>query len=265
MSEMQVSTDSFDSNLNQGTLVVRLKSSAMDILTDLDATSAFRELLELADVETDVSGYAQINDGKWDSRTDVDSLSKAVSESNELHVQRGQIYGYHSDLLVARFKNTVGNYLHQVMGISKPTVAGFSGRISAEYLGLTLAFDSRVATRDTTFSFDNVRTGLPASPGVTSLMPRFIGIGKTLAFANQGATISAEEALALGLVSELVEEDQDLVEVCIKYIRGLVNHDRIVLRFNREHILPSHDDINAALEQYYDAMNKAIGSRRAER
>jgi enoyl-CoA hydratase/carnithine racemase len=265
MSEMQVSTDSFDSSLNQGTVVVRLKASAMDILTDLDATSAFRELLELADDEPGVSGYAQINDGKWDSRADVDSLSKAVSESNELRVERGHDYGYHSDLLVARFKNTVGNYLHQIMGISKPTVAGFSGRISAEYLGLTLAFDSRVATRDTTFSFDNVRTGLPASPGVTYLMPRFIGIGKTLAFANQGVTISAEEALALGLVSELVEEDQDLVNVCVEYIRGLVNQDRIVLRFNREHILPSRDDINAALEEYYDAMSKAIVSRRAKR
>ena len=262
---MQVSTDSFDSNVNQGALVLRLKASAMDILTDLDATSAFRELLELADEEPGVSGYAQINDGNWNSRADVDSLSKAVSESSELRVERGHDYGYHSDLLVARFKNTIGNYLHQVMGFSKPTVAGFNGRISAEYLGITLAFDSRVATRDTTFSFDNVRTGLPASPGVTCLMPRYIGIGKTLAFANQGATIDAEEALALGLVSELVEEDQDLVDMCVEYIRSLVNHNRIVLRFNREHILPSRDDLNAALEQYYDAMNKAIVGRRAER
>jgi enoyl-CoA hydratase/carnithine racemase len=96
-------------------------------------------------------------------------------------------------------------------------------------------------------------------------MPRFIGIGKTLAFANQGATINAEEALALGLVSELVEEDQDLVDVCVEYIRSLVNHDRIVLRFNREHILPSRDDLDSALEQYYDAMNKAIVGRRAQR
>ena len=264
MSEIQVSKDSFDSSLNQGTMVVRLKASAMDILTDLDTTAAFRELIDLADNDPNVSGFAQINDGNWDSHADVDSLSRSIFENNELYTNRGQVFGYHSDILVARFKNTIGNYLHQVIDFSKPTVAGFRGRISAEYLGLTLAFDSRVATLATTFSFDNVRTGLPASPGVTYLMPRYIGVGKTLAYANQGATISAEEALSLGLVSELVEDDRDPVEVCVAYIQGLRDHSRAVLRFNRQLMLPSPDDVNAALERYYDAMSKAIISRRAE-
>jgi enoyl-CoA hydratase/carnithine racemase len=212
-----------------------------------------------------VFGYAQINDGKWDSRADIDSLIKTISENDQLHVGRGWVYGYHSDVLIARFKNTIGNYLHQIISISKPTVAGFRGRISAEYLGLTLAFGSRVATRDTTFSFDNVRTGIPSSPGVTHLMPRYIGIGKTMAFANQGATISAEEALALGLISELVESDQDIDDVCIEYIQGLSSHDRNVLKFNRQHILPSRDDVNSALERYYDAMSTVVANRRAGR
>lgn len=40
---------------------------------------------------------------------------------------------------------------------------------------------ARFAAANTTFTFDNVRTGIPASPGITYLMPRYIGPGRTLA------------------------------------------------------------------------------------
>ena len=119
------------------------------------------------------------------------------------------------------------------------------------------------AAANTTFSFDNVRSGIPASPGITQLMPRYIGLGRTLAFANQGESIDAEQALELGLITGIIDDGQELAQVCVEYIQTLSSHHREILQSNRQSILPSAGDISTALDEYYAMMAKVTTSRRA--
>jgi enoyl-CoA hydratase/carnithine racemase len=263
MNKLDLDTEYFESSVTKGAVVARFKAHAMDILTEINAGSGFLDFLERVNDETDLAGYVQVNDGAWDSQADVDKLGQFFSENEEMHVKHGRDYGYLHEVVAARFKNTIGRYLRTLITFSKPIVAGFQGRISAEYLGLTLAFDARFAAANTTFTFDNVRTGIPASPGISYLMPQYIGLGRTLAFANQGETIDAEQALALGLISGIIDEGQDLAQVCAEYIQNLSGRHREILQSNHQSILPSTEDINKALDKYYHAMGKVIVSRRA--
>ncbi len=265
MSNLETSGEGFDSAIADNTVVVRLKADAIKILTTLESSFSFQELVGAADNATDAIGYVQIKDSEWDSRAAIDELAKFIAEDDELYIKKGHVLGFRHDFLVARFKNTIGSYLLRLINFSKPLVAGFQGEISGEYLGLTLAFDARIATADTTISFDNIRTGIPSSPGITHLMPRYIGIGKTVAFANEGATICAEDALVLGLISKIIDSNQDLAGTCVDYIKTLTNNHSDIVNFNRWHILPPPDEVEAALEKYYEAMSAAIVSRRAER
>ena len=263
MNKLDFDTEIFESRVTQGVVVARFRAQAMDILTEIDAGSGFLDFLERVNDETDPPGYVQVNDGAWDSHADVDSLGRFFSENEEMHVKHGRDYGYLHDVVAARFRNTIGRYLRGLLVFSKPIVAGFQGWISAEYLGLSLAFDARFAAANTTFTFDNVRSGIPASPGITHLMPRYIGLGRTLAFANQGETIDAEQALALGLISGIIDDGKDFTQVCIEYIQTLSGHHREVLQSNHRGILPSDEEVNTALDKYYDSMVKVIASRRA--
>ena len=263
MKKLNLDTENFESRVTEGVVVARFKEHAMDILTDVEAGSGFLDFLERANDETGVAGFVQVNDGEWDSQADVDKLGQFFSENEEMHVKHGRDYGYLHDVVAARFRNTIGRYLRTLINFSKPIVAGFQGRISAEYLGLTLAFDTRFASANTTFTFDNVRTGIPASPGITHLMPQYIGLGRTLAFANQGETIDAEQALALGLISGIIDDGKDLTQVCIEYLQTLSGHHREVLQSNHRGILPSDEEVSTALDKYYDSMVKVIASRRA--
>jgi enoyl-CoA hydratase/carnithine racemase len=263
MNKLNLDTEYFESRLTEGMVVARFKAQAMDILTEIDAGSGFLDFLERVNDKTDLPGYVQVNDGAWDSQADVDSLGRFFSENEEMHVKHGRDYGYLHDVVAARFRNSIGRYLHTLLIFSKPIVAGFQGRISAEYLGLALAFDARFAAANTTFTFDNVRSGIPASPGITHLMPRYIGIGRTLTFANQGETIDAEQALELGLISGIIDDGQDLAQVCVEYIQTLSGHHREVLQSNRQSILPSAEEISTALDKYYDSMGIVITSRRS--
>ena len=262
MNKLDLDRESFESRVTDGAVVARFKAQAMDILTDIDAGSGFLDFLEQMDNETELLGYVQVNDGVWDSQADVYNLGQFLSENEEMHVKHGRDYGYLHDVVAARFRNTIGRYLNTIVMFSKPIIAGFGGRISAEYLGLSLAFDARFAAANTTFTFDNVRTGIPAAPGITYLMPRYIGPGRTLALVNQGDTIDAEQALALGLITGIVNEGQDLAEVCLEYIQTLSKNHRDILQSNHQSILPSAGDIGTALERYYELMGKVITTRR---
>jgi len=263
MSKFDLDTEYFESRVTEGSVVARFKAQAMDILTEIDAGSGFLDFLEGVNDETDLLGYVQVNDGAWDSQADVDSLGRFFSENEDMYGRHGREYGYLHDMVAARFRNTIGRYLHTLLVFSKPIVAGFQGRISAEYLGIALAFDARFAAANTTFTFENVRTGIPASPGITHLMPRYIGLGRTLAFANQGETIDAEQALELGLISGIIDDGQDLTRVCVEYLQTLTGHHREILQSNRQSILPSTEAISTALDRYYDSMGKVITSQRA--
>ena len=265
MKKLKPTQDSFESSLVGTKIVVRLKSLAMDILTDLEASSGFQELLKEASEANNIDGYVLIKDSEWDSHTDVDKLTQLIIDDDEVHTVQGRVYGYQHEVIVARFKNTLGKYLTALRFFNKPMVAGLQGRVSAEYLGLMLLFDLRIATSDTTISFDNVRTGIPSSPSITLLMPGYIGTGKTLALANQGAVITAQEALDLGLVSGIIDQGVDLKEACIKGVGELVETHPEIVECNRHHILPSREGINAALEAYYKSVSKMLVRRRAER
>jgi len=162
MSKFDLDTEYFESTLTESVVVVRFKAQAMAILTEINASSGFLDFLEGVNDETDLPGYVQVNDGGWDSQADVDKLGRFFSENEDLYVKHGRDYGYLHGIVAARFRNTIGRYLHALLIFSKPIVAGLQGRISAEYLGLALAFDARFAAANTTFTFDNVRTGIPA-------------------------------------------------------------------------------------------------------
>lgn len=262
MNNLELTADSFDSTLVENSLVVRFKARAMDILTDLETGSSFRKILESASDANNLNGYVQIKDSGWDSHSDVDDLSKLITDDDELYVRDGRVYGARHEVLMARFRNTIGYCLLALRNFGKPMVAGLQGRVSAEYLGLALLFDLRIATPDTTISFDNVITGIPSSPSVTLLMPGYIGIGKTLALANQGAVITAQEALDLGLISRIIEQSSDLTEACIDSIRELAANHLDIVELNRQQILPSSKDISAALEAYYESISKVLIRRR---
>lgn len=258
MDHFELDTERFSSRLVDHTVVVHLKSLALEIVTDVDVKTNFVDHLKLVNDSPDARGYVQINDSGWDSQNAVDGFVEFILRNDVPHVSRGSYHGMFHDVIAARFRHSIGDILFRMIKLKKPAIAGLQGQISGEYLGLSLAFDSRIATADTTVSFDNARTGLPASPGVTYLMPRYIGLGKTMSLVQRGATIDADEALSLGLISDIVDDPEELENRCVKSIRDVTADNPHVASFHRQNIFPSPSEISIALERYYEAAAKSI-------
>jgi enoyl-CoA hydratase len=93
---------------------------------------------------------------------------------------------------------------------SKPTIAAISGWCLAGGLELALWCDLRVATEDAKLGFTERRFGVPLIDGGTQRLPRLIGLGRALDLILSGRVVEAEEALAFGLVTEVVPAGKHL-------------------------------------------------------
>lgn len=96
--------------------------------------------------------------------------------------------------------------------LPQPVIAAVNGAAAGGGLGLALAADIRVASTAARFNAAFVRIGLSAGDvGVSWSLPRTVGMSRAAEIMLTGRFVSAEEALAIGLVSRVVAPD-DLLE-----------------------------------------------------
>jgi enoyl-CoA hydratase len=93
---------------------------------------------------------------------------------------------------------------------SKPTIAAISGWCLAGGLELALWCDLRIVTGDAKLGFPERRWGVPLIDGGTQRLPRIVGMGRALDMILSGRIVEAEEALTMGLVTEVVGAGEHL-------------------------------------------------------
>jgi enoyl-CoA hydratase/carnithine racemase len=87
---------------------------------------------------------------------------------------------------------------------AKPAIAAIGGWCVAGGLELALWCDLRIAGEGARFGCLERRWGVPLIDGGTQRLPRIVGLGRALDLILTGRTVEAPEALALGLVNEVV-------------------------------------------------------------
>jgi enoyl-CoA hydratase/carnithine racemase len=87
--------------------------------------------------------------------------------------------------------------------IGKPVIAAINGPVVGLGLVITLYCDLRLASDASRFSTTFARRGLIAEYGMAWMLPRIIGIAKTLDLLFSARTVDAAEALGMGLVNRV--------------------------------------------------------------
>ncbi len=101
----------------------------------------------------------------------------------------------------------VGEAATALHRLTKPTIAAVDGVAVGAGMNLALGCDVVIATTRARFSEIFVRRGLTVDFGGTWLLPRIVGLQRAKELALSGRMVEAPEALAIGLVMELVEPD----------------------------------------------------------
>ncbi len=86
----------------------------------------------------------------------------------------------------------------------KPTLAAIEGWCVAGGLELALWCDLRIAGRGARLGCTERRFGVPLVDGGTQRLPRVVGMGRALDLILSGRIVEEDEALAIGLLTEVV-------------------------------------------------------------
>jgi enoyl-CoA hydratase len=111
--------------------------------------------------------------------------------------------------------------------IPKPTVAAITGYALGGGLTLALAADWRVSGDNVRFGATEILAGLTPRAG-TAWLTRAVGVSKAKEMVFSGRFIGAKEALALGLIDEMVAPDS-VYDAALAWARRFVDYPPQVL------------------------------------
>ncbi|MQY26066.1 enoyl-CoA hydratase/isomerase family protein [Nocardia aurantia] len=116
--------------------------------------------------------------------------------------------------------------------LPQPTVAAVHGAAFGAGMSLALGCDIVIAADDALFSQIFVRRGLSPDTGSSWLLPRIVGLHTAKRLALLGDTITADQARALGIVTE-VTPTAHLAETATAYARRLADGPPIALALTK--------------------------------
>ena len=106
-----------------------------------------------------------------------------------------------------RPRGSGGGFVEAIYACRKPSIAAINGAAVGVGVTLTLPMDIRIATPAARLGFVFARRGLVPEAGSAWFLPRLVGLPQALRWCLSGKLISADEALAGGLISEICEPE----------------------------------------------------------
>lgn len=98
--------------------------------------------------------------------------------------------------------------LVKLLHFGKPSIAAVHGYAMGIGVTLPMHCDMRIAAESLKLNTQFLNVGLTPEFGSTYLLPRMIGLSKTLELVLMPKTYSAQEALEMGLVNRVVPDDR---------------------------------------------------------
>jgi len=112
-----------------------------------------------------------------------------------------------NELQVKEFIFTIRNLFTSIEYLNKPVIAAINGVALGGGVELCLACDIRIAAMNASMGLTETRLAIIPGGGGTQRLPRLIGRGKAKELIFTGRRVDAREALQIGLVNKICENE----------------------------------------------------------
>lgn len=147
-----------------------------------------------------------------------------IEQMSTMNVQQGKEFGVQGSAVFRKLEN-----------ISKPVIAAINGFALGGGCELALACDIRIASNKAKIGQPEVGLGITPGFSGTQRLPRLVGEGKAKELIYTAKAITAEEALAIGLVNKVVEP-QELLNAAMQMAKTIAKNAPIALKLSKEAI-----------------------------
>lgn len=134
---------------------------------------------------------------------------------------------------------TLSDLLDYMDTVTKPIVAALSGPTMGGGFELSLTCHYRLASQEAIVGLPEVKLGILPGAGGTQRLPRIIGAEQALELITSGAFVSAQNAKALGIVDEII--DEELLEGSIRWIKRALRSGLPVARVSERSVKTNAD------------------------
>jgi len=133
--------------------------------------------------------------------------------------------------------------------IDKPVIAAVNGSATGAGMDMALMCDLRVAGTRTRFAQRYINVGIMPGAGGAWFLPRLVGEARALELLWTGRWVYAEEAQAMGLVNQVVD-DENVLEAALELAGDIAKAPPVTVRYMKRAVkqaatmdLPSHLDL----------------------
>lgn len=158
------------------------------------------------------------------------------------------------DTIRDEYRNGIQRVPKALYNLDVPVIAAVNGPAIGAGMDLTCMCDIRIASEKATFAESFVKVGIVPGDGGAWLLPRVVGMSKASEMAFTGETLTAQEALACGLVSRVMPHES-LMETAMALARkiaanpgGALRMTKRLLREGERATLESLLDISASYQ-----------------
>lgn len=142
-------------------------------------------------------------------------------------------------------------------------IAAVNGPAHGLGVELCLAADVRIASHAARFSLPETAMGFFPTSGALHLLPRLVGHGRAAAMLLLGAAMSADEALATGLVTQVVAPD-DLVPAALAIARDVAAGAPLSIQLLKEGLARAESlDLEACMALEGEALQRCMAAPEA--
>lgn len=138
----------------------------------------------------------------------ITGAGRAFSSGQDLgDLERKYVPG-HVPSLGADLKKRYDPWVKLIRTMEKPVIASVNGVAAGAGCSLALACDLRIASEHAKFIEAFINVGLVPDSGSTWTLPRLVGLGRAMELCTTGRPVKADEALAIGLVNQVVPAEE---------------------------------------------------------
>jgi enoyl-CoA hydratase/carnithine racemase len=213
--------------------------------------NTFREVLDvLEDVESDLNVRCLVLTGN----------GRAFSAGQDLReLQQVLEAGASSPASHANLER-LQEITRRIVSLDRPVIVAVNGVAVGAGVEIAIASDIRIASENASFAFPEVRHGLFETNGVMFFLPRIVGYGRAMEWLLTGRRVSADEALAAGLVTHLVPADQ-LVPKALELAEEIKGNAPISVRLIKKTGLEALTlDLESVLAKEVEGMKECLVS-----
>ena len=138
----------------------------------------------------------------------------------------------------------------QLEQLRLPVIAAIQGGCIGGGVDMACACDIRLASADAFFCIQEINIGMTADLGTLQRLPKLIPEGIVHELAYTGRRLPAQRALALGLVNEVFESQQAMIEAALQMAREIADKPPVAIWGSKQAIHYARDhSTHDALQQ----------------